>query len=120
MRKRLRLVATAILVLVSAGGLCVYLGQEGRLSTFNFERIKDGMHRTEVIEILGEPMPMIVSGEPFLWWREGPDEILVEFDDSGQVSKKSLTTGTVWERTAYQIWNRMPVWLRRADGLPPE
>jgi hypothetical protein len=95
-RRRKLWLSAALLLAVAAGAWLL-------VPRNRFDRIHDGMSKNEVCAIIGGPgelVEMFVHGQEFVaetWsWRDGPNQIIVEFDD-GKASGKVLHVATAWE-----------------------
>jgi hypothetical protein len=77
MRRRTLLVALAGLAVVGAGAAVMLLRREDRVTRQNFDRITEGMSRTEVESILGSPGDYR-SGP--VKWKAGPREVIFQID----------------------------------------
>jgi hypothetical protein len=116
MRKRLWLVAAAILVLVgivSSGLLLVYAGQKEKgVTRALYERIEVGMDYADVDYLLGVglgPTSLFESLNGSNTWSDGgPDRIHVAFDMNRKVEFKRFEPGSPWARFKYQLRKRLP------------
>jgi hypothetical protein len=87
--------ATLMAAIVVAGW---FLVPRSRVTRENYNRIKEGMSESEVTEILGQPEPLSVSGRGLIrFWRNGPSEVIVDFDESDKLYRKQGHLATAWE-----------------------
>jgi hypothetical protein len=85
--------AVLLVPLAAALGLIETVGRRGTLAG-RYERIQEGMSRTDVVRILGQP-PIIFQRtdsmpEPAQHWDEGPVLVAVWFDEKNRVRVKSI------------------------------
>jgi hypothetical protein len=80
-----------------------FIAPRSQITQANFDRIHEGMNRSDTEKILGKPdMHFCIEGwdihnivEPVAW-RQGPDSIHVTFTDS-KVSSKDIYVASAWE-----------------------
>jgi hypothetical protein len=97
-----------VLVLGLAGSVALICSGRGRITRANFELVREGMTKAEVLAILGDCQQELTGKRcddgkkvrplraPL--WREGPDCIWVFLDDEeDKVYSKEIHFATAWE-----------------------
>jgi hypothetical protein len=106
--------AAAILLTagIAVSGVLIHAGQ-GKLTRANFDKIREGMTRAEVFEILGDDMRGVWTEFGGVdCWTDGPSEISVVYGSDHRVAGGAFDPGTVWERIKHVFGKRLPESLR--------
>jgi hypothetical protein len=79
-----------VLLLGFAGSVALICSGRGQITQANFDRIQDGMSKSEVEAILGRPEHDAASELDAALWNSGPNWIVVTYTKEGKVDGKSM------------------------------
>lgn len=95
------------LVVWLAAGVFFHANCRGCISLANYHRIKPGVTRAEVVDLMGSEGEMVSMGMGRIWSDEDMT-IIVLFDRDGNVQKSVL-----FQSDSASFWTRYAIWLYR-------
>ena len=95
--------AVLLAIVAAALGLIETVGREGTIVN-RYDRIVEGMPRTEALRILGSPRAVPCAGNLAVW-KEGPLCVVVEFEDDNRTKAKDLVVLHPEDTDLYISWH---------------
>jgi len=84
-----------VLLLGLAGSVALICSGRGRITQANLDRIRLGMTRQQVIEVLGETDGQLIKDSGWYTWRNGPNRIDVDFNGDEVTGKAIYFAGAL-------------------------